>query len=276
MLRFLCLTFTLLFAQIGFAQGADLTARLWQVMDIEELLPIMRDEAVSEADDIRDMLFPRGGTGSWTRDVQAIHRPERLARLFRGGLDAALPGMDRARIDQGLSFYDSDLGQRLLDLESAARIAMLDEEAEDAAKLAYSRAEQAGSERADQIARLIEAADLIGHNVAGGMNVSIAFSQGFGDAGGFDMTMGEADILGDVWAQQGQIASDVEDWLQGYMMLAYSSLSDQDLEAYIDFVASPPGQALFGALFAGFGSVFRQTSYELGAAAAGQLSGRAL
>ena len=276
MLRLICLGAALFVADSGLAQGPDLTARLWQVMDMDDLMPILRDEAVAEADDMQDALFQRGGIGGWRRNVQTIHQPDRLADLFRKGMDSALPQMDQNRVAGGLTFYETPLGQRMLELESLARVAIMDDDAEKAARVAFAVEEDRHSHRAAQIGRLIDAADLIGPNVAGGMNATIAFSQGFDHAGGYDMPMAEAEMLGDAWQQEAQLAVDTEDWLEGYLLLAYAPLSDEELDTYIDFAASPEGQALSGLLFAGFDAVFRQTSYELGAAAAAQLSGREL
>ncbi|MBC9246031.1 DUF2059 domain-containing protein [Paracoccus sp. 11-3] len=276
MLRLICLGAALLVADTGLGQGPDLTTRLWHVMEMDDLMPILRDEAVAEADDMQENLFQRGGNGGWQRNVQVIHQPDRLAQLFRKGLDNALPQMDQKRVAEGLTFYETPLGRRMLELESVARVAIMDDKAAQAATAAFVVEEERRSHRAAQIERLIDSADLVGPNVAGGMNAVIAFSQGFDQAGGYDMPMGEAEMLGDAWQQEAQLAVNTEDWLEGYLLLAYAPLSDEELDTYIDFAASAEGQALSGLLFAGFDAVFRQTSYELGVAAAAQLSGREL
>ncbi|MFN3526495.1 MAG: hypothetical protein ACK4YU_10430, partial [Paracoccus sp. (in: a-proteobacteria)] len=160
--------------------------------------------------------------------------------------------------------------------ENSARRAMLDPEIEDAARSAFARADGQDAPRARLIRRLIDEADLIAPNVATGMNASVAFSQGFAEGGGFDMAPTPDEMLAEAWAQQDEIAFEAEAWMQAFLMLAYSPLSDAEIEAYIAFATSAEGRALADLLFAGFDAVFVQTSREMGLAAALRETGERL
>ncbi len=256
--------------------AAPLTERLWNTMDLESLMPILRDEAVAEAEDMQADLFKRGGTGGWLDQVARIHDPDRLESLFREGLEAARENADRGRIEDALTFYRSDLGRRLVGLENSARRTMLDADAEAAAREALSAAAARDDPRVARIRRLIDEAQLIGPNVAGGMNAAMAFSEGFAEGEGFDMPMNAERMLWDTWRQEEEIRAQTTEWMESYLLLAYSPLSDADLDRYIVFAGSAGGKALSGLMFAGFDAVFRKTSYELGLAAAGQMRGRQL
>jgi hypothetical protein len=245
-------------------------------MDLESLMPILRDEAVAEAEDMQADLFKRGGTGGWLDQVARIHDPDRLESLFREGLEAARENADRGRIEDALTFYRSDLGRRLVGLENSARRTMLDADAEAAAREALSAAAARDDPRVARIRRLIDEAQLIGPNVAGGMNAAMAFSEGFAEGEGFDMPMNAERMLRDTWRQEEEIRAQTTEWMESYLLLAYSPLSDADLDRYIVFAGSAGGKALSGLMFAGFDAVFRKTSYELGLAAAGQMRGRQL
>ncbi|MAN55623.1 MAG: DUF2059 domain-containing protein [Paracoccus sp. (in: a-proteobacteria)] len=256
--------------------AAPLTERLWNTMDLESLMPILRDEAVAEAEDMQADLFKRGGTGGWLDQVARIHDPDRLESLFREGLEAARENADRGRIEDALTFYRSDLGRRLVGLENSARRTMLDADAEAAAREALSAAAARDDPRVARIRRLIDEAQLIGPNVAGGMNAAMAFSEGFAEGEGFDMPMNAERMLRDTWRQEEEIRAQTTEWMESYLLLAYSPLSDADLDRYIVFAGSAGGKALSGLMFAGFDAVFRKTSYELGLTAAGQMRGRQL
>ena len=256
--------------------AAPLTERLWNTMDLESLMPILRDEAVAEAEDMQADLFKRGGTGGWLDQVARIHDPDRLESLFREGLEAARENADRGRIEDALTFYRSDLGRRLVGLENSARRTMLDADAEAAAREALSAAAARDDPRVARIRRLIDEAQLIGPNVAGGMNAAMAFSEGFAEGEGFDMPMNAERMLRDTWRQEEEIRAQTTEWMESYLLLAYSPLSDADLDRYIVFAGSAGGKALSGLMFAGFDAVFRKTSYELGLTAAGQMQGRQL
>ncbi|MBK4215695.1 DUF2059 domain-containing protein [Paracoccus caeni] len=279
MLRNFCLCVALLIATPISAQpvsSEDLAARVWQVMEMEQMMPVLRDEALDEADDMAEMLFQRGGTGAWLDQVGAIHDPARMQDLFVTGMQEAIPTMDAALIGEALDFYETALGKRIMALEVSARIAFMDEAVEADARATYQLAATVDAPRVAQIDRLIDGADLIDPNVAGGLNAAIAFSNGFNDGGGYPMPMTEDQILSDAWAQEAQVRQDTIDWLNSYLLMTYAPLSDAELDEFVSFAETGASQALAGLLFAGFDHAYRQTSYELGLAAAGQLGGRDL
>lgn len=283
MLRFLCLS--LLIALAGplaaqprppMPQHQQAADAVWEVMDLDSLAPILQAEALAEGAEMAATLFKGRGTGRWLDRVGAIHHPGRIRALFLSGMAAAMPGADPAEVRAGLEFYRTGFGQRMLALESSARVAMLDADVEAAAREAFAQARSQGSSRAARIERLIETADLVESNVAGGLNAAIAFSRGFQAGGGFPMPMSEGEIIADAWAQEPQMRADAENWIGAYLFLAYSSLSDAQLDAYIAYAGSAGGQALSRLMFAGFDAVFARTSHNMGLAAAAEVRARQL
>ncbi|MDN5567677.1 MAG: hypothetical protein L0G27_02815 [Paracoccus sp. (in: a-proteobacteria)] len=260
---------------------ADATApnvqdRMWRVLGLGPQMQIFQKEAAQDAAQFEaDGLI--GGTGEpWADTVSRIHAPHRLQALFRKGLANGLARADARLLNQGLGFYERGLGQRLVPLETSARMAMLDDDVAANAQEAFARATDQGDPRAAQIDRLIRSADLVAPNVSSGLNASVAFSRGFGEGGGFDMPLSDGQMLAETWAQQDQIEAETIDWLQSFLMLAYSPLSDAELDDYITYAASPEGQTLAQLMFAAYDSVFLQTSYDMGLAAALRLQGRQL
>ena len=255
---------------------APLAQEMWAVLDFDALMPILRDEALAQADSMAAEMFPRGGTGHFREVVGQIHEPARLTELLQGALAQALTRSDPALIERALAFYGGDLGQRMIGIEIDARRTLIDPDADSAAQADADAAFSRGTPRSAAIQRLIERGNLIEPNVAGAMNASLAFSQGFAAGEGHTMPMSETDQLREVWSQEPQIRADTESWLRGYLMLAYSPLSDDDLADYTEFAGAPEGQALSDALFAAFDTLFQQTSRDMGLAAAAELTGREL
>jgi hypothetical protein len=290
MLQILGLAFILALPTLGSAQPVipETTApspsaeiqqtvdRIWTVLQLEQLMPLLRDEALAEAPEMAQSMFPRGGTGNWTEQVAAIHEPASLRAAFREGIGAELREEQLSRVNAALDFYQTELGQRLVTLETTTRQALLDSGTEEAARETFARAIADGDPRAQQINRFIHEADLIGPNVSGGLNAAIAFSEGFAAGDGFDMPMSRDEMIADAWAQEADIAAETLTWMQAYLMLAYSPLSDDELESYIRFSTSPEGVALAAVMFRGFDRIFVETSRALGLAAARQLQGREL
>lgn len=282
MLRFFCLCLAIALAQPALAQPRpDMSPQqaahvLWDVMAMDALAPILRDEALAEGAEMASTMFPRGGTGRWMDRVAAIHAPDRIRALFLRGVLARLPAADPQDLHRGLAFYRTGLGRQLLSLETRARIAMLDDKVEAAARDAWAREQSKSTPRAARINRLIAAADLVEANVAGGLNASVAFAKGFQEGGGFPMPLSEGQIVADAWAQEPQLRTDTEDWIGAYLFLAYAALSDAQLDLYIAYAASDGGRILSQMMFAGFDAAFTRTSHDMGRAAAAELRGRQL
>lgn len=249
--------------------AARLAADMHRVLRMDELLPVLRDEALAEARVMQqEGMIPASEAGAWTQAVARIHDPARLRAMLEVALREALRGQPQARLDTALVFYRESLGSRVLTLETQARAAMIDPGTDRAARAAWARAVAAGDPRVGRIRRLIEEADLVEPNVASGMNAALAFSAGFVDAGGVAMPQTEAQMLSDIWRQEPQIRADTRDWLEAFLYLAYAQLSDAQLDRLIAHAGSAPGRVLSAVLFAGYDRVYAQTSREMGAAAA--------
>jgi len=239
---------------------------------LPELFDIMAEEGRIAA--LSDPTVPQDAAGraGWEGAVNRIYNAERMHDDFIGALDAALSPETRA---DALEFAQSDLGQRVLQLEVSARRALLSEEIEDSARMALDAARSApdGSARAAALARArdrIAVNDLIELNVSLGLNTSLAYYRGMVDAGWMDGMAG-ADLLTLVWAQEQDIRDDVTDWAESYFLLAYQPLSAEDMQSYIDYAASPEGDAFNRAMFRAFDAVFVEISRSVGAAMAAQM-----
>jgi hypothetical protein len=260
----------------GSISNSNVQDRIWQVLGLGQQMQIFQQEATEEATAfVADGLI--GGSGEpWADTVARINEPVRLQALFREGLGKVLTRSDLPLLKEGLGFYEHGLGRQLVPLEISARMAMLDDAVTENARDAFDRAAADGDPRVKQIDRLIETADLVAPNVSSGLNASVAFSRGFGEGGGYDMPLSDDEMLAETWSQQDQIEADTRDWLQSFLMLAYSSLTEDQLDEYIAYASSPEGQTLARALFAAYDEVFLRTSYDMGLAAAFRLQGRQL
>ena len=258
------------------ASQSSTVDHLWSILDLEPQMRIFQQEAVSEAARLDSEGMIAGTGRPWSATVGDIHDPARLRTLFRRGLARALDKADPSLIAKGLQFYERGLGRQLVPLETSARNAMLDDQVTARASEAFAKAEAQDDPRAAQILRLIEEADLVAPNVSSGLNASVAFSTGFGAVGGFDMPLTQDQMLADTWAQQDQIEAETRDWLQAFLMLAYSPLSDDQISTYTAFATSAAGQELARVMFAAYDAVFLQTSRDMGMAAGLRLQGQQL
>jgi hypothetical protein len=111
-------------------------------------------------------------------------------------------------------------------------------------------------------------------NVAGALSGNLAFLTGMNETGVNGVRLPADEVMAQVWGQEQQIRTDTESWLHAYLGLAYSSLTESELDAYIDFWETSAGQRLNAALFAAFEQAFTTVSRDLGRAAGQAMLGR--
>ena len=255
------------------AQTADPESVL-QTLRIPEMIAVMQDEGIAYGDDLEEQLFPGAGGARWDGIVAGIYDEPALLQRFQSAFSARLAA-DPQAMDQIVVFFATARGQRILSLEIAARRALLDEAAEEAAAVSVDDMRAREDPRLAVLERFAAANDLIEQNVSGALNANFAFYQGMSDGGAFDAAkMTEADMLADVWSQEPEIRAETESWLYPFLALAYEPLSDADLQAYLAFSESGASRAMNAAMFAAFDEVFRAISRDLGRAAAEMLSGQ--
>ena len=256
------------------APEADVSVdRLGEVLQLDALFDVLREEGLSHGSELEADMFPSGGGEEWAAAVSRIYDEKRLRGVFDAALKEELAS-DPAALDEIIGFFASDPGRRIIGLEIEARRAFLDEASEEAARVAADDAASARDPKVAQIRRMIEASDLLEMNVAGSMSGNLAFMKGMAESGAYDRTMPEDEILGQIWGQEDQTRADTSTWLYAFLGLAYAPLSEAEFDSYIAFWESRAGQRLNAAMFTAFDRAFREVSFQLGAAAGRAMQGR--
>lgn len=263
----------LLLARPGAAADAAEIDRLWSLMRMDEVIAVMRAEGLDYGGSLdEDMLDGAGGPG-WAAEVAAIYDVARMAQDSRADFGAALGGAD---LTDTLAFFESALGRKALEVELRARQALLDPDVDEAARLRAQEMREAGDPRMRRIDRFVEVNDMVESNVAGALNANFAFYQGLAEGGAFDEEFDEAAILAEVWGQEPEVRDDTLAWVESFLVEAYQTLSDAELDAYTAFSATPSGQELNRAIFRGFDGMFNDISHRLGLALSKRLVGEVL
>jgi hypothetical protein len=248
-------------------------SQLGDVMQLDELFEVLREEGLSYGAKLEADMFPSGGGPGWAGALSRIYDIPRLRSGFNQALRAGLAA-DPDALAEITDFFASDLGSRILMLEIEARRAFLDEATEDAARVAADRLRASRDPRARQIDRFIEISDLLEMNVAGALSGNLAFLSGMNETGVNGVRLPDEEVMEQVWGQEEQIRSDTESWLHSYLGLAYAPLTEAELDAYIAFWETPAGKRLNATLFAAFDQVFSGVSQELGRAAGQAMLGQ--
>lgn len=242
---------------------------LAEALRLPEVVGVLCEEGLVYGDELQTELLSGRGGPRWQAEVTRIYDPERLTALMMDRLGDELEGADLAPL---IAYFARLGGQRVTDLEIAARRALLDPDTEEAARAALIDLMDAEAPLLAQVDRFIAAGDLIEMNVIGGLNANYEFLMALTQQGaGVIGSMTEDEVLALVWGQEGEIREEVEQWLRAFLAMAYEPLQPAEMEAYIALAESPEGRRLNHAIFVAFDVMFRQVSRELGAAAARML-----
>lgn len=236
---------------------------LVDVLKLREAAHILREEGLAYSVDLNaDMLNGQGGAG-WQVQVDAIYDAERMVEAVRTALDAELEG---AALETAITFFASELGQKIVTLENSARMTMAEEDVEEAARARYAALADGDDPRLAQLKTFVATGDMLNRNVTAALNSNYQFMRGLAD--GDVVEMSDEQILSDVAGDMEEITQDTTSWLYGFFLLAYHPLSDAEVDRYIAFSGSDVGEALNRALFDGFGVAYDDISYALGRAVA--------
>jgi hypothetical protein len=236
---------------------------LVDVLRLREAAMILRDEGLSYAENLNGDMLGGAGGAAWRQQVDAIYDPEKMVEMVRRDLKISVDGAARG---QTIAFFGSALGDRIVRLENSARAAIQNPDIEAAARARYDEIAGSDDARLALIRQMVEQGDMINRNVTSAMNANYQFMRGLVQGGALEMS--DDDILRDVAQSVDALTEDTTAWLYGFMLLAYSPLSTDELTTYVGFSTSAAGQALNGALFDGFGKAYEDISYALGRAVA--------
>lgn len=246
------------------AQANPLIDRYFKALHMDEVFEILRDEGVVAGQEMTED-GQINASPAWTARLNQIYAIDKMDAVFRHALEST-DGFESS--EDAIAFFESDLGGRVARLELDARVALAVDGMEEQM---LDRVKDMRSEEPDRIGmyeEFIEVNDLIESNVMGALNANLSFYQGMASNPAFGEGMSEDFMLTTVWAQEDDIRKDMKDWTISFSALAYSVLSDAEMQDYIDISATPAGQKLNAALFAGFDKVFEVQSFELGRATA--------
>jgi len=251
------------FASPALAQDKSQIETLFDSMGLPDMLEIMREEGVSYGAEIGEGVFQGKPSPAWNAIVEGIYDTSMMRDRVLTDLAAELEGDDIAAIQ---TFFDSELGVRIVDLEVAARRALLDDTIKQASNEVAALAIADKTPRYLLVSEFVDANDLIETNVAGALNSNYAFFMGLMEGGALGEGMSEDEVLANLWTQEPEIRQSTTEWVYAYSLLAYQPLSDDDLQAYIDFSNTQAGRDINTAMFASFDGVFEDISHALGLA----------
>ncbi|PTX56028.1 uncharacterized protein DUF2059 [Litoreibacter ponti] len=258
------LTALVLTAHSVSAQSGSLIDRYFAAFDMDQVLELLKEEGIKAGEGLTEddgvILSP-----AWTARLRRIYDEDKAAELFRDAME------DIANIEASepaIAFFESDLGQRIVQIELDARRALNAEGGEELAAAKVRDVRDNDPALYLMYQKFIEVNDLIESNVMGALNSNLAFYQGMATNEQYEEGLTDSFMLSTVWEQEPEIREEMEEWTINFSVMAYGALSKSEIQAYIDISDTDAGKKLNTALFAGFDAMFEAQSYELGRATA--------
>ncbi|MGB0660761.1 MAG: hypothetical protein ACPGNV_11335 [Mangrovicoccus sp.] len=237
--------------------------KILDTLRFDELLQVLEAEAVASGAELDGAILNGAGQEAWLRTVARIHNADRWASILRRQFSQRFPDQYARSV---IEFMGSQQGQHIVSVELETRLAFLDDRVEEASKTKLLDLVESQDPIISQIHRYIEINALIENNVAGGLNSNLAFFKALQNGAGKTVA-DNSGLLDEIWAQAPRMRTETEEWLLAFLAAAYSSLSSQELEAYLAFCETPEGQALNTSLFDILDAMMIETAAATGLAA---------
>jgi len=250
---------------------AQPSEQLYQLLHLDELVEIVSEEGLADANATADAYLQGVTRGGFGASIAKIYDKNSLSSRVKAMFAKALPARSADRL---IGFYNSDLGLQVSQLEVSARRAITDPSIEDYVIELVLEAEAQGKLRPQLLRSAIKEMDWVKQNLAGAFEARFAFLEALSQVEALQLDRGQIFTL--MQSDQEALSKEIEEWLLGYMHMAYSPLSDDELTAYLAFQTSPEGMDLNAALFDTFNKLTTENAQQLGQFTASALSAQDL
>ncbi|MEP6020175.1 MAG: DUF2059 domain-containing protein [Paracoccaceae bacterium] len=236
------------------AWASELSTRLMEVAQIERLLAQLSREAERSAVFVDDDFLDGNGGPVFHDTIKKLNDPARLTPRFE---ELLMEKLDDQQVEALLLFFESALGQKIVELELSAREVMFDDEVEQSVR---EQVAQTGTP--DLVLRMIEEGDLIERNIVDAMSALRQFYLGQIDGGLPDFTKSDVESL--LAESEEAMRIDTQIWLESFLTFAYSPLDEADLTTYVELWETQTGKAYDTALFYAFATLFEEIGFATG------------
>lgn len=250
---------------------ADTFGQLYTALNLQEIVLIMRQEGLEEAEATKEIYLKNIRKDSFNSAIDALYSEAFMETQLRSGLKTAL-SEDDAEI--ALAFYQTQLGALASKLETSARAAISNDAVEEMAVSVANDALQAGNKRAKLLKNAVTDMELTEYNLSGAFSARFAFLSGLAEAEELGITQDQ--IINLIAQDREALRDEIDQWVLGFVFMTYRPLSDEELSQYLAFLLSTPGKALNRALFEAFNELSTQNAGQLGKLLAAAIQAREL
>ncbi|WP_300030311.1 DUF2059 domain-containing protein [uncultured Roseobacter sp.] len=178
----------------------------------------------------------------WTRLADEVFDTEIMHEEAISMLSQTL---DEEMLEHAVSFYASDLGRRLVEVENASHLKDDDELKKEAGEAIVAGLVRLGSPRLAEIKRLNAAIGSEDASVHAIHEVQVRFLMAAAVAGVIELQMDEADLRENLERQEGELRRSLQMSALSGSAYTYQAFPDEDISAYADALEHPTMQTVY-------------------------------
>ena len=250
---------------------AEIHHDIYAALHMDEVVAVMRQEGLDEAEATAEIYLKNSVRNNFDGAVDALYAEASIKGQLLNGLRAALSESDA---ELALEFYRTPLGMLVGKLETTGRVAISNDAVEEMAISIAQKALQAKDERAELLQSAADEMGLTEYNLSGAFAARYAFLSGLSEAD--ELGISQDQIIELIAADEDSLRAEIDQWVLGFVFMAYRPLSDTELSDYLAFQMSSIGKALNQALFESFNAVSIPNAGQLGKLLATALQARDL
>lgn len=271
-MRALVLTIILLLPAAS-GRADPMVDRLFDAISLRSLVEIHHSDALRYGMEMADGRISDEKRPAWRSELERIYDHDRMLTILGAHFTGQLSDRHANAV---IDFYQTELGQKAIETHDAAARALADPDLEQASKDALARLVKDGAPRLEQIRAFVDVTDIVEKNVAAELNYSFAYLSTLQSAGGMGERMSEAELLDFLWSDVEAIRLDTAQWAFSFLNLAFSGLTNDELDRLIAFEGTEAGQAMGTAMFAAWDHLYLTFARDLATAEAAFFGGQDL
>ena len=173
---------------------------------------------------------------------------------------------------EALKFYESVLGQKIVNSELDSRKIIRDENKKLEASKRIRQLKYFKPARYELYSDIIISNNFIEENVASAMNSNLAFYLGFAQSKPSENKQFlESEMISQIWKNESETRKRMTDWVFNFSAISFENFSEKELKSYLSFSNSNSGRLFNSSINYIFDKLFETQSYNLGRAL-GQVS----
>ncbi len=172
----------------------------------------------------------------WTALTEEVFNKDIMHDM---ALDILGETLEDSLLDHAASFYASDLGRRLVEVENASHLKNDDDLKTESGEAIVAGLERIGSKRIDILKRMNAASDTAGTAVRAIQEVQVRFLMAAATAGVIELRMDEADLREALRNDEAEMRTSLQASALTGAAYTYQSFSDAEVEAYTKALENP-------------------------------------